>query len=247
MARTFLSLVQRAVMSLGETPPSTLVNPSQTTQVAMGAVNDAVADIYCRARWDWRLKQFFLTLTAGQASYDLPADFGELHTMFMPLRNAAEHLTYIPYQDLMAQYPDFLLRLESPTEWSNDSGLSLSMVAPLLAYGIEAESTPRHFTVFGPGLVVWPPPNAAFAGTGQQLLFTYYCLAPELTVDGSLLQIPANLWPAVTMMSQALLKQYREFPDAVADERRAERMINTQMDRRTRRTPGPMRFRVRSS
>jgi len=242
MARTFLQTVQTVVRSLGETPPSSLSVPTETTSVVMGAVNDALAEIYNRARWDFRLKQKGYTFVVGDALYALPDDFGELHTVFLPFKPTGRHLQYVAYADLMAAHGDFTITHESIV----DLDISLSMIAASGAYQVEAKGVPEYFTFFGNELLVWPPPDTDYCNTGKQFLVSYYRLAPELTTASATIPLPSSLWPAHTCLAQAYAKQYIEAPDYQVDEARAERLLAGQLKRKTKRTGAALRFRPRS-
>lgn len=242
--RTLLQTVQTVVAALGEQPPSTLITPSPTTIVAIGAVNDAVSDIYSRARWEFRLKQFFVTLSTGDAVYGLPEDFGEMHTTFFPLPGAENHIVFLPFTELMAMYSD--LRLLRNDVQKDSQGLSLSMIPLAASYQLARAGSPQYFSVNGNDLIVWPPPAAEFCDTGHQLMISYFRLPAELSNDGDVLPLPSNLWPACTYLAQAFVKQYKESDDYRIDEQRAERMINLQLSRKERRTNAPQRFKVRS-
>jgi len=242
-SRTLQKTVRRIVASLGDQAPSSAVSTSQTIQVAVDAVNDAVADIYSRAKWPFRLKFCSIVMSGGCASYALPDDFGEfqLETISAPGSPGAP-IKFSEYADLMAAHPQWPIR-------SADNALNgympLDVIGDYAGAMFEASGVPAQFTEWNKTLMLWPPPSAEFAAAYQILWIPYYAHAPELIADADILPLPQNLWAACTYMAQSLLKQYLEYPDSQIDAARAERMINTQLRRKSLVARRTLRFRVR--
>jgi hypothetical protein len=235
--RTLQKTVQRIVSSLGDSAPATATSTSQKVRLAVDCVNDAVADIYGRAKWPFRLRFAAVTLQAGTPAYALPSDFGEFQLSEISVPGGTAALRYVPYLDLVAANPDWVVFGPNPPG-------NLGLVGASGSYGVEKASTPTSFTEWNSTLIIWPPPNAAFVAECLAVAIPYYCHPAELEADDDTLPLPPNLWPGCTYLALAYLKSAMDYPDTKTDENRAERMINKQLQRKTLVPRRTLRFKV---
>lgn len=254
-ARILKNTVQRIIRGLGENAPAKAIgNTSQTVQLAVDAVNDAIQDIYGRAQWDFRLKMFPVTLQAGNCIYILPDDFAEPQMADIPIMYGTKHIAFKPYVELMKAHPEWAM-IWGGTQWGASAGVPPSVWGnTAILNEQDQKGEPEIWTVWNRTMYIWPPPSQEYIDAhgvtvgfskSAYLMVPYYRTAVELSADTDAIPLPPELWPACTYLAQAYLKQALEFKDFSADEQRAERMIQKQIAKKTKRSPMKLRFKVR--
>lgn len=169
MARRTLAEYKDAVTHLLGNEPSTGVTSLQI-------VNDAVKDLCACHGWRWRNGgPYTLSLVADQAYVELPADFGEMNSIF---------------------YPGTLIRAMVPTTMAHVERLrAQAVISPQYQYwyavnvGQIDDSAPEEGLSI-PVLELYPTPSESVA---DALSITYFRDVPELADDADVPMIPSWL------------------------------------------------------
>jgi hypothetical protein len=201
---TLLSLVSRVRREVTKETLVTL-NDDATNNLIVDNLNDAVDDIYFRAKWSWAKSLGNIVLVAGQSEYTLPANFhrmaSEVEIGVVKLREVdAEEWTRYTYQ--------------SP------SGISTSG-QPVL-YMVE-----RGFIKF------WPCPNADYIAQVPTVPLLFYrrpSTRLTLTNDSAnAFDLPYEFVEAIVRYAIARLKIFRQFDDYKIDMDRYEEIVQRQL------------------
>jgi len=73
-----LALVNTALADMKQPAVTTVVGAKPLVTVMVSAINDAIIDIYTRAKWKFRIASQAVNMVAGQSDYLVPADFGSV-------------------------------------------------------------------------------------------------------------------------------------------------------------------------
>lgn len=241
---TLVELVDWLVEKVGDKPSGSVEDGRTITSSAVAAANDALSEVWSRYQWPFRLDGTVLTLELDKMWYDLPSTFAEV---------AFEVPRYLGYRQL--DYKDFkeLLRENPWFQWFPSASMNLS-VYQNVALDNRHYGTPRCFTIAYNDPVdqmgVFPAPNERFFEALEKdtsdtlaLPFPFFRSAPVLVAGSDVIRVPRNLWSAHKYLALAYLKEAREFADYQADEARAERYIQREMNRVFRRGRARYRFR----
>jgi hypothetical protein len=75
---TLLALVNQTLADMKQPPIITVANAKPLINVIVGGINDAIIDIYTRAKWQFRIASAPINMVSGQSDYLVPADFGSV-------------------------------------------------------------------------------------------------------------------------------------------------------------------------
>lgn len=241
---TLVELVDWLVNKVGDKSSGSIDDGRTITRSAIDAANDALAEIWSRYQWPFRMDGTVITLAAGTMWYDLPSTFSEL---------AFEVPRYLGHQAL--EYKDFkeILRENPWFQWFPSASMNLSSYVNV-SLDSRHLGTPCCFTIAyndpSDQVGFFPAPDESFfdgldKGDSDTLSlpFPFYRGAPRLVASSDTIRLPWNLWTAHKNLALAYLKQAREFADFQADEQRAERYIQREMNRVFRRGKARYRFR----
>lgn len=209
--RTLLQAVQRAIRSIGEAAPSTVVNPTPRIRMAMQAAEDARDEVFYAAMWDFREKFKIVTFVANQAWYELDEDFHDFLTdpSFGVLGYGPPE--FRPWRKVLEVFPD--MRSAPP----GSGGADLTTVSQLAA-NTYLFGQPSIYTRYDRYVGFFAIPDATFIATCPNAVFTYKAHAPVLESDNDTLGLPRNLWTAHQLLTDARVKKAAEFADWKDDE-----------------------------
>ena len=204
---TALDIINRVQRECGVEQIVTMASPNDRSEVAREAINDAVIDIYNRARWEWLVNVYNIRLVPSQDSYQLPQNFDRLAR---PVQ-----VTNVPMKEHTAlDWPYYI-----PTI---DTG---------------GEGRPHSYMIQNQILSIYPPPNQAAIDQYQFMVFAYYKhpgvrIAANAASDKQTWDVPAQFIEPLVVFGKAKLKTYLEYPDAQAELMRYEQLIQQNLNKR---------------
>lgn len=235
MARTLQQAVDLILRGIGEQPGtvnSAIQSQGKRTAKAVDAVNDALAEIWGRAKWDFRLAWHPLILATGNSWYNAPDDFAEF-AFDLPTFAATSPIEYQDWRKFIEENP-----------WCRAVDVSAGGFGITWATQSSSDArntgTPRIYSIFADRLFLYPSPDAAFMATNPSIALGYYRSSPEVAEPDDDIALPKGLLNAHKFLSLCFLKQALEYADFQADEGRAERYIAKELSRMgkaVRRTP----------
>lgn len=204
---TALEMVNRVQRECGVETITSLANANTRSEVVREALNDAVVDIYNRARWEWLLSTYYVTLVAGKDQYQMPQNFDRLA---MPAR-----VTNTPMKEYTAlDWPYYI-----PTM---DPG---------------GQGGPHSYMVHNDILHVFPAPSAESIAQYPQIALAYYkSSGPRVPAsaagDKTTWDVPMAFIEPIIAFGKWKLKLHLEYPDSQAEMMRYEQMIQQNLNKR---------------
>lgn len=185
----------------------TSLNSDAVNNVIVDALNDAVEDIYFRAKWSWAKVAGNLVMVTGQSEYTQPSDF---------------------YR--MASEPEIgsikLIEVDAE-EWyrrtftTGLTGVQTSLGQPIL-YMVD-----RALIKF------WPTPSSDFVALAPTIRLLYYRRPSARLVIASdsakAFDLPVEFNEAIVRFAVGKLKIFRQFDDFQLDMARYEEIISRQL------------------
>lgn len=202
-----LDLVNRVQRECGVEQIVTMASPNKRSEVVREALNDAVVDIYNRARWEWLVTTHNIRIIAGRDQYQLPQNFDRLAR---PVQ-----ISNVPMKEYTA------------IDWP--------YYVPVVDAG--GQGQPNCYMVHNQILSVYPQPNQAVLDQFQFIICTYYKHAGErlqavATSDLETWDIPPQFVEPLVVFGKYKLKLFLEYPDAQAEVQRYEQLIQQNMNKR---------------
>lgn len=233
-----VEVVDWIVSQVGDGKSGDVEDGRTISEVAVASVNDALSEIWSRTQWPFRLGSHVVVLQENTMWYEMPSDFAEVH-YDIPRDGAYASLTYKDFSEIASENPWFLLY---PPGFGSLSTL-VAARAEERHFG-----QPQHYTsLYADGVDLvgfFPAPDSDYiASVTSAVPVLYYRSAPELVDGQSEVPVPQNLVPACKYLALSYVKQSREHQDFQADEVRAERYIQREMNRIARRGRAHRRFR----
>ena len=204
-----LSLTNTILREIGEPAVGTMNPGTLNTNIVLEAINDCVADIYNRGRFEFQKVDYTFALVAGQNEYQLPSDF---KTMELPLRVAG------------SQSSKFVERTAEEF-WNESYG------APNIT---SSTGSPSIYYIGASKIHLWPTPDAGFVASAPNLTFTYYKNIParlEASDGSSSPDLPLEFYDAVKKYGKSRLKEYLQFDDAMLNYQQYEQALQIQQNR----------------
>lgn len=200
---SLLSLVSRVRREVTKETLSSL-NDDATNNLIVDNLNDAVDDIYFRAKWSWAKTVGNLVLVAGTSEYTLPANF---HRMASEVEIGATKLREVDAE-----------------EWSRYTYQSPA--------GISTSGQPVVYMVDRSFVKFWPAPNADFIAQVPTIALLFYRRpSTRLIITDSTIafDLPYEFTEAIVRYAIARLKIFRQFDDYKIDMDRYEEIIQRQL------------------
>ena len=204
---TALDLVNRVQRECGVETVLSLANTNDRSETVREALNDAVIDIYNRARWEWLMTVYHIQLVAGRDQYQMPKNFDRLA---MPVR-----LTNTPMKEYTAlDWPYYI-----PTV---DPG---------------GQGGPHSYMVHNDILSVFPAPSAESVAQYPKLILAYYkSPGPRVPAsadgDKTTWDIPEAFIEPMVAFGKWKLKMLLEYPDSPGEMARYEQLIQQNLNKR---------------
>lgn len=204
---TALEMVNRVQRECGVETVLSLANTNDRSETVREALNDAVVDIYNRARWEWLLTAYYVKLVAGQSQYQMPQNFDRLA---MPAR-----LTNTPMKEYTAlDWPYYI-----PTV---DPG---------------GQGGPHSYMVHNDILHLFPAPSAESVAQYPQIVLSYYKspgqrVPASAAGDKATWDVPMSFIEPIIAFGKWKLKLHLEYPDSQAEIARYEQMIQQNLNKR---------------
>ena len=192
------SVTKEAIVTLASDPVNDII---------VKAINDAVADIYYRNRWNWARAQGNIILVSGQSQYPLPADF---RCMAMePVVN------YVQIQEVP---PEEWWRNTYTPSWNSNSALG---------------GQPSKYMVDMALLQFWPMPSDSFIAANPSIPIIYYRLPPaRLTIAADAANSP-NVPPQFIELLECFgigkLKVFLQYDDFAVDLKRYDDLLQNRI------------------
>lgn len=184
----------------------TSLNNDAVNNVILDALNDAVEDIYFRAKWSWAKVAGNLTMVAAQSEYTFPADF---YRMASEIEIGSIKLVEVDAEEWYRR-----------TFTTGLTGVQTSTGQPIL-YMVD-----RALIKF------WPTPSAEFILLAPTVRMLYYKrpAARLLLADAAkAFDLPVEFTEAVVRFAVGKLKIFRQFDDFQLDTARYEEIISRQL------------------
>jgi len=209
--RTFLECVQRALRSIGELPPATLVGPSPRVMLAMQAVEDARDEIFYHATWWFRRAFKVVNLVADTPWYQFEDDFQDFLTRPTKSNRFYSPLEFKTWEQVIELFPE--MRTAPPGTAGNDLTTVSQLSAMTYLFG-----EPYLYTRVNDYMGVFPIPTEDAIAASPNLVYSYLTHSVPMTSDSDLTGLPRNLWLAHSFLSNAKVKLAAEFADWQVDE-----------------------------
>lgn len=217
---TLLALVSRVRREVTKETLATLTNDA-VNNVIVDNLNDAVDDIYFRAKWSWAKTAGNLVLVAGTSEYTLPSNF---HRMATEVEIGTTKL-----QEVDAE------------EWTRKTYTNVT--------GVTASGQPVVYMIDRAFIKFWPVPNTDFIALVPTITMLYYRrpstrLAIATDSDNAF-DLPMEFQEALVRYAVARLKIFRQYDDWKIDMDRYEEILQRQLHADTV-TVHPSRMRPRN-
>ena len=213
-------MVNNVLRELAIPEVSSLSPGTIESRIVLEGINDAVADIWNRGRWEFQRYTYTLPLVAGQDEYALPAEFGRI---MLPFR-------------LPGSMSSFQIQEMTPEEYYVN-GLSTDVTAN--------QGQPQVFYVEHMKIKFWPTPNQAFIDQTPNLQFGYFKKAPPrrgITDDNNSWDLPLDFYDALMRFGKARIKEYLQYDDTAMNYAQYEQALQIQENKyRQGRKPPMMR------
>ena len=204
---TLLALTSRVRREVTKETLITLTDDA-TNNVIVDALNDAVDDLYYRAKWTWAKISGNLSMVAGQSEYTRPADF---HRMASEVEIGSTILMEVDATEWIRR-----------TRTTSVTGYQTPLGQPVL-YMLD-----RAFIKF------WPTPSTDFVAQVPTISILYYrrpATRLVLTTDSAkAFDIPMEFQEALVRFATAKLKIFRQFDDFALDLQRYEEIVQRQLN-----------------
>lgn len=201
---TLLSLVSRVRREVTKETLATLTNDA-VNNIIVDNLNDAVEDIYFRAKWSWAKVTGALTLVAAQSDYTLPADF---HSMATEVEIGTTKLREVDAED-----------------WTRYTYTNVT--------GVTASGQPVLYMIDRTFIRFWPTPNSDFITTVPTISLLYYRRpSKRLTItndSANAFDLPSEFQEAIARYAIGRLKIFRQFDDYKIDMDRYEEIVQRQL------------------
>lgn len=201
---TLLNLASRVRREVTKETLVTLTNDA-TNNVIVDNLNDAVEDIYFRAKWSWAKVIGDLAVVATQSDYTLPANFHRLATE--------------------VELGTRKLREIDAEEWVRTTGSN--------GIGTIPDGQPIIYMIDRAFIRFWPTPSADFAALYPTIPILYYRRpSTRLTLandSASAFDLPAEFQEAIVRFAVGKLKIFRQFDDFKLDLDRYEEIVQRQL------------------
>lgn len=204
---TLLLLASRARREVTKETLATL-NDDVVNNIIVDSINDAIEDIYFRAKWSWAKVTSSLTMVASQSEYTFPADFHRLAT------EIEIGSTKLPEVDA--------------EEWARKTYVS--------GIGIVTPGQPTMYMVDRTFVKFFPTPSADFITTVPTVALVYYRRPAKRMVladSASAPDIPVEFKEALVRFAMGRLKIFRQFDDFGLDLQRYEDIVQRQLNANT--------------
>lgn len=201
-----LTMVNNVMRELGIPAVSSLSPGTNESRIVLEGINDAVADIWNRNRWDFQRYTYSLPLVSGQDEYAVPADFGRVS---LPFR-------------LPGSRSAFEIQEMTPEEFYS-SGYGVDITTP--------QGQPQVFFVQHQTMKFWPTPNDNFVDQVPIIQFGYFKKSPprrEITDSSNSWDLPLDFYDALMRFGKARLKEYLQYDDAVMNYQQYEQALAIQ-------------------
>lgn len=204
---TALDVVNRVQRECGVEQIVSMASSNDRSEVVREAINDAVIDIYNRARWEWLVNVYHIRLISGQDSYQLPQNFDRLAR---------------PVQ-------------VSNTPMKEYTALDWPYYIPTIDPG--GQGQPHSYMIQNQILSVFPAPNQEAIDQHAFLVFAYYKhpgvrMPATSAADKQTWDVPPQFIEPLVSFGKWKLKTYLEYPDAQAEVMRYEQLIQQNLNKR---------------
>ena len=199
---SLFELVRRVRREVTKETLSTL-NDDVINNVVVDAINDATADIYNRARWNWAKTQAGIVWISGQSEYPLPPDFRQMATEL--------------------NINNICLKETSIEEWWRNT------YTPSWNANTSVSGQPMMYMVDMQKIKVWPTPSDSFIALIPSTPMIYYRYPSRrlvLTTDSANSpDVPFQFIEALHRYAVGMLKMHLEFTDFQKEIDRYEAII----------------------
>jgi hypothetical protein len=201
-----LTMVNNVLREIAIPEVSSLDPGTIESRIVLEGINDAVADIWNRGRWEFQRYTYALNLVAGQDEYAVPSDFGRIS---LPFR-------------LPGSRSSFEIQETTPEEFYT-MGLNSDFTS--------SQGQPRLFYVEHLTIKFWPVPNQEFIDQVPQIQFGYFKKSPArrgITDDNNSWDLPLDFYDALMRFGKGRIKEYLQYDDAQMNYNQYEQALAVQ-------------------